>query len=110
MRKFIFLLSFVVLVVSFAPLSNVQAHFNGEGWINKDVKLTDSQKEELGALHKNVLIEKKNIINKYVEYGIIPPDKGDKIIAKMEKRYKKMEENEFIPQWDKYKKHKKHNE
>lgn len=110
MRKLIFLLSFVVLVVFIAPTSNVQAHFNGEDWVNKDVKLTDSQKEELGALHKNVLKEKKTIINKYVEYGIIPSDKGDKIITKMEKRYKKMEENEFIPQWDKYKKHKKHDE
>ncbi|MGF7186733.1 uncharacterized protein YlaN (UPF0358 family) [Desulfitispora alkaliphila] len=44
------------------------------------------------------------MVNKYVEYGVISKEKGNKIISHMEKRYEKLEENDFIPKCPRSKK------
>ncbi|KUO51329.1 MAG: hypothetical protein APF76_17190 [Desulfitibacter sp. BRH_c19] len=67
------------------------------------VELTDAQKGELAALHKDIFGKKKELINKYVEFGIITKEKGDKIISRMEKCYEDLDENGFMPQWHKMK-------
>ncbi|GAE24354.1 hypothetical protein JCM9140_270 [Halalkalibacter wakoensis JCM 9140] len=71
-----------------------------------EVKLTDVQKEEMATLQKDAFAKKKEIINKYVEYGVFTKEKGEKIIQHMDKHYKMLEENDFVPKWDK--KHNKH--
>jgi len=73
-----------------------------------DVKLTAEQQEEMSILQKEALEQKKEIINKYVEYGIFTEEKGQKIISHIEEHYKKLEQNEFVPKWDH--KHKNHKE
>ncbi|RBW67924.1 DUF2680 domain-containing protein [Bacillus taeanensis] len=70
----------------------------------KAVQLTEEQKQELAEMHKNMIEGKRALIAKYVEYGMITKEKGDKIMAHMEERYTKMEENNFIPKWDHHKK------
>jgi hypothetical protein len=67
---------------------------------SEEVKLTDEQKQELGDMHKKMLKEKRALINKYVEYGVMPQEKADKIMTRMEEHYTKMERNGFIPNWD----------
>ncbi len=62
------------------------------------VQLTDTQKKELATLHKEILDKKKQVISKYVEYGVIPQEKADKILSRLEKRYERIEQNGFIPQ------------
>ena len=71
-----------------------------------DVKLTEEQQEEMSNLQKDALEKKKEIINKYVEYGVFTEEKGQKIISHIEERYSKLEQNGFVPKWEKD--HKKH--
>jgi len=62
----------------------------------QEVKLTDAQKAELAKLHKGILEQKKQLIQKYVEFGVIPKEKADKMIQRFEEHYKMLEENGFI--------------
>ncbi|MDT8858851.1 YckD family protein [Alkalihalobacillus sp. MEB130] len=73
-----------------------------------DIQLTEEQKTEMAALQKEVFAKKKEVINKYVEYGVFTEEKGQKIIAHMDKYYNKLEQDGFIPKWDK--KHHKHHQ
>ena len=66
-----------------------------------EVKLTEVQQEEMSILQKEALEKKKEIINKYVEYGVFTDEKGQKIISHIEERYSKLEQNGFVPKWDK---------
>ncbi|MEW6622968.1 MAG: YckD family protein [Bacillota bacterium] len=68
---------------------------------NAAVQLTEAQKEEIAALHKGILEKQKEVISKYVEYGVITKEKGDYMISRLEKRYEKLEQNGFIPKWAK---------
>ncbi|QUG42941.1 YckD family protein [Psychrobacillus sp. INOP01] len=71
-----------------------------------DVKLTTEQQEEIKSLQQDALKQKKEIINKYVEYGVFSKEKGQKIITHLEERYIKLEQNGFVPIFhDDYKKH-----
>ncbi|MFZ7102875.1 MAG: YckD family protein [Peptococcaceae bacterium] len=70
----------------------------------KNVQLTETQKKELAGLHQEILAKKKELITKYVKYGVMSEEKGKKIISRLEKRYEKLEQNGFIPHWDKSKK------
>ncbi len=63
--------------------------------------MTEKQKQELAALYKDVLNKKKEIISKYVEYGVLSEETGKKIISRMEKRYEMLEQSDFIPKWGK---------
>ncbi|WP_409341674.1 YckD family protein [Paenibacillus sp. MBLB4367] len=71
------------------------------------VQLTDQQKNELAALHKDILAKKKEVIGKYVKFGVMSEEKGKHAVDRMEKRYEKLEQNGFIPKWDKHHKREK---
>lgn len=71
------------------------------------VELTELQKNELANIHKGIMEKKKELITKYVEYGVITEEKGKMIITRFEERYKKLEQNGFIPKCDKQKEHRK---
>ncbi|MBB6214436.1 uncharacterized protein YlaN (UPF0358 family) [Anaerosolibacter carboniphilus] len=68
------------------------------------VQLTEAQKKELATLQKEILMKRKEVISKYVEYGVMTEEKGKKIISRLEKHYEKLEKNGFVPKWDKSKK------
>lgn len=71
-----------------------------------DIKLTEKQQEEMKSLQQDALNQKKEIINKYVEYGVFSKEKGQKIITHLEERYLKLEQNGFVPViHDDYRKH-----
>ncbi|WCK56643.1 YckD family protein [Aneurinibacillus sp. Ricciae_BoGa-3] len=65
------------------------------------VQLSQQQKNELAALYKDLFEKRKQLVSKYVQYGVITEEKGDKILSHMDKRYKRMEQNGFIPHGDK---------
>lgn len=69
--------------------------------MNKDVELTDEQKQEMQQLQQESLEYEKSIIDKYVEYGVFSQEKAEKIKNHLEERYAKLEENGFVPKWDK---------
>jgi hypothetical protein len=72
------------------------------------VELTEVQKNELANLHKGVLEKKKELISRYIEYGVITDEKGKRIITRFEERYKRLEQNGFIPIYDKQNVQRKH--
>jgi len=72
------------------------------------IELTDVQKNELASLHKGIMDKKKELISKYVEYGVITEDKGKMMINRFEERYKKLEQNGFMPNCNKKKDNSKH--
>ncbi|MFZ5967235.1 MAG: YckD family protein [Bacillota bacterium] len=70
----------------------------------ENVQLTEAQKKEIAKLEKDILEKKKEVISKYVQYGVMTEEKGEKVISRLEERYKKLEQNEFVPKWHKCKK------
>lgn len=97
----------VVAILSVSILGVIPVHAEDSGGSGKPkVQLTDQQKQELSKLQKEITVKKKALIQKYVEYGVIPKEKGDKIISHMEKRSKEMKESGFMPRhhWHKSKK------
>ncbi|WP_100333705.1 YckD family protein [Bacillus alkalisoli] len=98
--------SLLVGMMFFLGTATFSHAFGGsDSWINKDVQLTEEQKQEMAQMQMEALEQKKKIINKYVEYGVISEKKAEKIVSKFEKHYSKIEENGFIPKWDKHDKH-----
>ncbi|PAD95176.1 hypothetical protein CHH50_14565 [Terribacillus saccharophilus] len=59
--------------------------------------LTDEQKQEIAALQKQVLEQEKQIIEKYVEYGVFSEEKADQIEKHLDQRFKQLEQDGFIP-------------
>ena len=66
------------------------------GQTQPEVKLTEQQKTELANLHKDILEKKKEMITKYVEFGVIPEEKGQMMISHFEKHYEMLEQNGFV--------------
>ncbi|SFL86619.1 Protein of unknown function [Gracilibacillus orientalis] len=66
----------------------------------EEVELSDEQIDEIRTLKQEVMEKEKQIIEKYIEYGVFTEEKGQKILEHMEKKYEKLEENNFIPKWD----------
>ncbi|MBP3952206.1 YckD family protein [Bacillus suaedae] len=67
----------------------------------EQMELTEKQQKELAKLHQTVLKHKKEVIEKYVEFGVFTDEEGTKIISMFDKHYKHLEENKFLPTWDK---------
>ncbi len=96
----------VVMLLSMGAVQNTFAHMEDEG-INQ-VELTEEQKQEISELVNDIMEKKKELINKYVEFGVISEEKGERIISKFDQHYNKLEENGFVPNWDKHKEKYKH--
>lgn len=73
-----------------------QGQGQGQGQAQPEVKLTEAQKTELAKLHKDILDKKKEMVQKYVEFGVIPEDKGQMMITHFEKHYEMLEQNGFV--------------
>lgn len=104
----IIILAVMMLFVSVFSISFVQAENSKGDAINRTVTLSDQQKNELAALNKDILEKKKQVISKYVEYGVMSEQKGQIMISKMEKYYTKLEQDGLIPNWENPKKKNKH--
>ena len=95
MRK-IFLSILVVFVISLSIGSFATAE--GQQQTPK-VKLTEEQKTELSKLHDEMLSTKKELINKYVEYGVFTKEQGDTMLKMLEKKHEKLKENDYMMRW-----------
>ncbi|MFC7060316.1 DUF2680 domain-containing protein [Halobacillus seohaensis] len=94
----------VAFLLSIGTMGFLPSETEAEGF--SDVKLTEEQQKEMAILQKEAFNQKKEIINKYVEYGVFNEEKGLKMISKFEDHYNKLEQNDFVPKWDQH--HKKH--
>lgn len=70
----------------------------------KKARLSESQQQELSALYNEIFEKKKTVIRKYVEFGVMPADKGEKLISGMEERLNKLKERGYVPNWKKCRK------
>ncbi|MDQ0298915.1 hypothetical protein J2S78_001335 [Salibacterium salarium] len=83
------------VVVMFVIPQQVTAESFHEGM--EDVELTKKQQKELSELHTSIIEQEKTVIEKYVEFGVIPKEKSEKIKSHLDKRYADLEDNGFIP-------------
>lgn len=67
-----------------------------------NVQLTDKQKKELASQYKDILKREHKVIATYVKYGVLTKEQGDMISSHLDKRYMKLEQNGFVPQWGKH--------
>jgi hypothetical protein len=96
LKKFIFTLITVCLVgLSFQGYASAE----GQQLAPQKVNLSDAQKQELDALHKQLFSTKKELINKYVEFGVFTQEQGDLMLKKMEERYQKLKDNGYMLRW-----------
>ncbi len=94
MKKFVVTLSILVFVsLGFANVSLAENDSNQQ---TQKVELTDKQKKELGKLHKEIYEKKVNLINKYVEYGVLTKEQAERMQQKMEEHYELLKENGFV--------------
>ncbi|MFC3884650.1 YckD family protein [Bacillus songklensis] len=104
----------IAIPLSFTALYALPAHAENMPSPSESapVKLTKEQKKELSTLQKDLLEKRKEVISKYVEYGVLTKEKGQKIISRLEQRYAELEKNDFIPKCNGFKKghHKGHHE
>ncbi|MEK3988708.1 YckD family protein [Robertmurraya sp. FSL R5-0851] len=98
MKKFVGVMAACLLSMSIfgATSSFAEVEKPEDANNTQEVKLTDAQKAELAKLHKGILEQKKQLIQKYAEFGVIPKEKADKMIQRYEEHYKMLEENGFI--------------
>jgi hypothetical protein len=85
--------------------TSAAAQTNPETEETNEVKLTEEQKNELAKLYGEAFEKKKEIISKYVEFGVFSQEKGDELMEHIESHYKKLEENNYIPKYGHHKHH-----
>ncbi|MCY8266187.1 YckD family protein [Bacillus haynesii] len=92
-----------VCLILVIPLSCTALMSSAYGETRVYQELTDKQKNELASLQKDIMEKKKQLINKYVEYGILDQERGKEIKSHIEKRYEKERKNGFLPKWKHHK-------
>ncbi len=76
------------------------AYAEGEGQTpGQKVNLTAEQKAELGKLHEQMYSTKKELVKKYVEYGVFSKEQGQKVLNMMEEKHQKLKENGYMMRW-----------
>ena len=104
MRKFS--ISFIAaLLLCLGAVTTTSAHMhevNAEGEMAQ-IELTDKQVKDLEKTYKKILKNNKELITKYVKYGVFTEEKGNMLMAKFEEHYEMLKENDFIPVWDRHK-------
>lgn len=94
MRK-VYFSCIIGFFLSVILVSGTHAHIDCQA-IQK-VELTDVQKQELETLMKSIFNQKKEVVHKYVEFGVITEEKGEKMLKNLDRHYKKLEDNNFMP-------------
>ncbi|WP_044336859.1 DUF2680 domain-containing protein [Rossellomorea aquimaris] len=69
------------------------------------VNLTEEQKAELGKLHEQMYSTKKELVKKYVEYGVFSKEQGDNVLKMMEAKFQKLKENDYMMRWHPHQHH-----
>ena len=70
---------------------------SGEEPKNHQIKLTEEQIKELEQMVGELTEKRKELIDKYVEFGVFSNEKAEKIKSHIDEHYKKMKEENFLP-------------
>ena len=105
MKKIGFMVAMFSLLICM-PVLPASAEENQQPVKQDNVQFTESQKTELATIQKRILADKKELIEKYVEYGALSKEEADKMYAHFERHYKMMEQHDFqIPSHRPHTKH-----
>jgi len=97
-RISMFIMGLFIMMFATLSIPNI-AHGNEVTVDNAQatIKLTKEQQKELADLHKEVLEKRKQIVSKYVEYGVMTKERSEALISQFEEHYKALEKNQFYP-------------
>ncbi|SET20399.1 Protein of unknown function [Salinibacillus kushneri] len=107
MKKWIAVYAAFMLALGLsAPYASAEDH--GDTEVNlEDIELSQAQQQELEALHNEMFQLHEQLVNKYVEFGVLSEEKAKKKMEHLEKHQEKLKENGYVPYWkDKRHKHK----
>lgn len=100
MKKLVSIIIMAVLFLGFIN-SPIQAQ-STPGQSKQQIELTEKQVIEVKKLYQKLFETKKELINKYIEYGVLSKEEGDLILTKMEEHFKKMNVKGYIPNWGRH--------
>lgn len=89
----------ILLILCSITMGNVYAEKHSIPEREKNIELSDEQKQELETLHMEILNLRKDLIKKYMEYGVYTKEQGEKIISHLEHHYEKLKQNNYILKW-----------
>ncbi|MFS0655367.1 YckD family protein [Bacillus sp. 179-C3.3 HS] len=73
--------------------------------ISHGVKLTKEQQKQIEILEQQILSKRKEVIEKYVQYGVLTEEQGANITKRMDMHYNHLKNNGFVPLLKKPKHH-----
>lgn len=92
MKKWLLICTCSILFV-LSPLSIAQAEQVQKA--PKQVTLTENQKNEINKLYQKILADRKELLNKYVEYGAITEAEAKRMAEHFEKQYEMIQKHDF---------------
>ena len=87
------LLAALLLALTFA----VNPVYATEHQSKHTVKLSEQQQQELAAIYRVMFDNKRVLIAKYVEFGVISQEHANKWLKHLDERYERLAKNGFIP-------------
>lgn len=100
MKRKVYMIVAAVLLLTVLSASAAFAAVNGNlapPAVEKQINLTDTQKSELKQLYAKRFEIEKQIVQKYLDCGVITKEQADNKLKRMEKIQQKIEQNGFIP-------------
>lgn len=95
MKRFV-IISLITAVLMGPPVF-VKAYAAPAVTPQAEVKLNDSQKNELKALYEQKMEIQKKLLQKYVEFGVIPKERADMKLKRMDEMEEALEKNGYMP-------------
>lgn len=65
--------------------------------VTHQVKLTTEQQKQIEVLEQQILSKRKEVIEKYVQYGVLTKEQGTHITKRMDEHYNHLKNNGFVP-------------
>ncbi len=65
--------------------------------VTHQVKLTTEQQKQIETLEQQILSKRKEVIEKYVQYGVLTKEQGTHITKRMDEHYNHLKNNGFVP-------------
>lgn len=93
----VLLIAAISIPAAFAAQDSSIAPSPASPGVEKQINLTDAQKDELKRISNQMFELKKQMVQKYLEFGVISKDQADSRLKRIEEMQKKMEEKGFTP-------------
>lgn len=66
---------------------------------DETVELTKKQRKELAKLYREIFDMKKEVVAKYVEFGVLTKEQGKGLMEEMDEHYARLERHGFLRMW-----------